>query len=80
MRTTVKLDTTVERFLKAEALRTRKTISEILNNLVRFAIEKKKQSPKKTFKVKSKSLGTIPGLNYDNIGELLEQIEGIDKR
>lgn len=37
------------------------------------------QENPKEFRVRSKRLGFRKDLNYDNIGELLEEIEGVEK-
>jgi predicted DNA-binding antitoxin AbrB/MazE fold protein len=37
------------------------------------------EKPKKAFCVKSKRMGFRKDLDYDNIGKLLEQIEGVNK-
>lgn len=52
-------------------------MKELVNEYLRMALNAKRGAPEaKPFRVRASSMGTIPGLNYDNIGELLEQLEG----
>jgi hypothetical protein len=76
MRTTVTLDKDVAARVRAEMSRTGKTFKEVVNNLVRQGAEKSSKHKDKPFRVRARDLGERPGLNYDNIGELLEQVEG----
>lgn len=77
MRTTLTLDADVMAKLKEESRKTGQPFKEIVNTFLRLGFHAK-QAPKtpKHFVVKAHSMGTKPGLNYDNIGELLEQSEG----
>jgi hypothetical protein len=52
------------------------SFKDIVNQTLRLGLEqtaKLAHVPK--FTVKARPMGQRPGLNYDNIGELLEQIE-----
>ena len=52
---------------------------ETVNALLRRGLrEEEKEASAKPFEVKPFLQGHKPGLNYDNIGELLEQLEGPD--
>ena len=52
-------------------------MKELLNEYLRLALNSKREAPEaKPFRVRAASMGTLPGLNYDNIGELPEQVEG----
>lgn len=80
MRTTITLDDDVLLTVREEMKKgDGKTFKEAVNELIRMGryhkaeIEKK---PRKPFKVKAKDMGVFPHLNYDNISELLEEIEG----
>jgi hypothetical protein len=75
-RTTITLDDDVFAKVRAEMRRTGGSFKETVNSLLRRAAEKRKAEPRKPFKVEARDLGTYPGLNYDNIGELLQQLEG----
>ena len=76
MRTTITLDSDVAAKVKFEMRRTGKTFKQVLNSLVRRGAESQAQQIDPPFKVSARPLGERPGLNYDNIGELLEQLEG----
>lgn len=77
MRTTVTLDPDVAAKVKAEMRRTGKSFKEVLNSMVRKgAVQPAEQEKKEPFRIKARNLGERPGFNFDNIGELLEQIEG----
>jgi hypothetical protein len=81
MRTTITLDDDVLRTIKEEMMSGNgKTFKQAVNDLIRFGRLKKrseKMSQKaKPFKVRAKNMGTYPHLNYDNVGELLDQVEG----
>ena len=80
MRTTLTLDDDVVNTIREEMKSDGKTFKEAVNDLIRLGRFKKKEQTdtpeRKPFKVKSKKMGVYPHLNYDNIGELLEQLEG----
>jgi hypothetical protein len=51
----------------------------VVNELLRKVLSTPPPStakPPKPFPILARDLGLRPGLSYDNIGELLEQIEG----
>lgn len=77
MRTTITLDKDVAAKLKAEVRQTGRSFKEVVNKFLRLGLNTKKEkgSPK-AFRVRAKALGVRDGLNYDNIGDLLEQVEG----
>lgn len=80
MRTTVTLDDDVVKTVKDEMRSGVKTFKQAVNDLIRLGRyhrkENEQEDPRKPFKVKAKNMGTYSHLNYDNIGELLDQIEG----
>jgi hypothetical protein len=48
-----------------------------VNDVLRQGLNAKRASvPERPFTVKARDLGLRPGFSYDNIAELLEQIEG----
>ena len=81
MRTTLTIDDDIVAKLKDEMKRSGRSFREIVNDMLRtgLSLRQRPQKPKK-FKVRARNLGLRPGLNYDNIGELLDQIEGVDQR
>ncbi|MGH8729944.1 MAG: hypothetical protein ACREV9_17685 [Burkholderiales bacterium] len=78
MRTTVTLDNDVAAKLKAEARRNSKSFKETINEAVRRGLAvPKQQAARARFKVRARSLGELrPGLDLDNIAELIDRIEG----
>ncbi|MBX3292179.1 MAG: hypothetical protein KF881_04700 [Acidobacteria bacterium] len=81
MRTTLTLDDDVVKTIKDEMTSGEgKTFKKAVNDLIRLGrykkIEQETVRRRKPFKVRAKNMGRYPHLNYDNIGELLEQIEG----
>lgn len=76
MRTTLTLDNDVEAKLNAEMRRTGKSFKEVVNEILRIGFNARREYlASKPFKVRARKLGIRPGLNYDNIGDLLEQVE-----
>ena len=77
MRTTITLDDDVAAKLKEELRRRDGGMKELVNELLRLALSTRREiASSKPFKVRAKSMGLRPGINLDNIGELLDQIEG----
>lgn len=78
MRTTITLDEDVAEKLQTEMRRRRTTnFKETLNDVLRRGLLARRElGAAKPFKVRARSMGSKPGLNYDNVGELLEQLEG----
>ena len=81
MRTTLTLDDDVAAKLDADARRSGRSFKETVNYYLRLGLNAKKAAKvKKPFKVRARSLGLRPGLNYDDIWGLIEQVEGPDHR
>ena len=77
MRTTLTLDDDVSTRVKAEVRRSGRPFKQIVNDLLRLALTLRRDSGRaRPFKVRALPLGLRPGLDYDNVGELLEQLEG----
>lgn len=77
MRTTLTLDTDVAAKLREESRRTGRSFKEIINSFLRLGLNTRRalEAPH-PFVVRARELGLRPGLNYDNIGDLLEHTEG----
>ena len=77
VRTTLTLDDDVAAKLEAETRRTGSSFKQVVNEYLRLAFivrqDLKRRSP---FVVLPRSLQLRSGLDYENIGELLEQVEG----
>ncbi len=83
IRTTVTLDEDVLEKVKQESRERGDSFKETLNNLLRFALSAEKAPPsqQKPFKIRPfHDMGAFPGLNYDNISELLDYAEGEDRK
>jgi hypothetical protein len=78
VRTTLTLDEDVAARLKSVARRTGRTFRDVVNDALRRGLARAPSDPsREPFRVKTRDLGRLkPGLNLDNIGELLEQVEG----
>jgi hypothetical protein len=77
VRTTLTLDKDVALQLKAEMRRSGRSFKETVNNCIRLGLNASRQgNAAKPFRLQARPLGMRPGLPYDNIGELLEQLEG----
>ena len=78
MRTTLTLDDDVAARLQAEARRTGRPFKTIVNDRLRLALahpaEMQKRSP---FRIVPRAMGgPVAGASYDNVGMLIEEIEG----
>lgn len=84
MRTTVTLEDDVARTVKDEMKAgSGKTFKEALNDLIRlgrYYRQDRKTNKRKVFKVQSFDMGVYKHLDYDNIAELLDEIEGPFRR
>lgn len=79
MRTTLTLDDDVAARLIELQRRKRLAFKDAVNEVLRrgLEVELSQTAVIKPFKVIARPMGIKPGLNYANIGELLEQMEGI---
>ena len=82
MRTTLTINDDILEQLKVEAAKEKgKPFKEVVNETLRLGLLARREMPtQKPFKIRSKKMGTFPGLNYDNIEELLDQVEGVDRK
>ncbi|MBI4421466.1 MAG: DUF2191 domain-containing protein [Gemmatimonadetes bacterium] len=82
MRTTVTLDDDVAAKLKSEIRRTGKAFKQAVNDLLRFALNARRTGrPSRPFRVEARDLGSSrPGVNLDNVSELLEVLDGPGSR
>ena len=80
MRTTVTLDPDVAAKIKAEMRRTGKSFKEIVNGLLRKSASDAAGVAKKPFTVKPICSGEKPGFAWDNVSELLGQLDEMDQK
>ncbi|MDQ3253956.1 MAG: DUF2191 domain-containing protein [Acidobacteriota bacterium] len=78
MRTTLTLDDDVAEAVDKELRRRSKSsYKEVVNDLIRAGLHARREMKRAPhFKVRSRALGSRRGLNYDDIGGLLEELEG----
>jgi len=77
VRTTLTLDEDVAAKLRSEARRTGRPFKQVVNEHLRRSLNTPvKPASGKPFRIIARDLGLRPGLDYDNIGQLLEQVEG----
>ena len=77
MRTTLTLEPDVAAKARKGAAKLGKPFKEVVNAALRIGLDQVLHPPAaKPYRMKPRPLGLRPGLNYDNIGELLAQIEG----
>jgi len=76
-RTTLTLEDDVAARIQTEARKSGRPFKAVVNDLLRFALNARRSSRGRApFKVKAHDLGLRPGLEYDDVGGLLEQVEG----
>jgi hypothetical protein len=82
MRTTLTLDDDVAARLQAEARRSGRPFKTVVNEHLRAALAQRKAvRAVPPFRVEPRSMGgPLPGLSYDNVGALLDEIEGARER
>jgi len=80
VRTTLTLDEDVRAKLEAEMRRTGRSFKDTVNETLRIGLTASRPQPTKPFKIQARDLGARPGFNFDNIEELLDQIEGPMRR
>ena len=78
VRTTVTLDDDVAAKLQAETRQSGRPFQQALNDALRRGLDTMRRAPRaERFRVSARDLGRVsPGLNLDNIGDLLETVEG----
>jgi hypothetical protein len=81
-RTTVTLDEDVAAKLRAEVRRSGKPFKQALNDALRRGlVEAGRQARRPAFRVRARNLGRLrPGVSLDDIGGLLDRLEGERRR
>lgn len=80
MRTTMTLEEDVILQLKDEMGRTGTSFKETVNRVLRDGLALRSRPPRRAFVLQPRRLGLRPGVDIDNVAELLEQLEGPDFR
>ena len=77
MRTTLTLDEDVAAKLSALARRSGRAFKDVVNETLRRGLATARPARREPFRVQARSLGGLrPGLQIDNIGALIESVEG----
>jgi plasmid stability protein len=82
VRTTLTLENDVAARLRAEARRTGRSFKDVVNECLRYGLARPEPAPTVShFRVRPRDLGALqPGVSPDNVAELLERVEGPDRR
>ncbi len=80
MRTTLSLDDDVASLLRQEMRRSGDSLKGAVNHFLRLGLMSADEWRKKPFAVTPRPLGLPPGLSYDSIADLLENLEEADRR
>ncbi len=81
MRTTLTLDDDVARLVQDEVQRSGASFKGTVNTLLRRGLMNAHEDvERKPFEITPRPMGLPPGLSYDCIAELLEQVEGPNHR
>ncbi len=77
MQTTLTLDDEIADRLRQRCRETGKSLEAITNEVLRLGLNSDTTlRPQEPFRVDARPLGLHPGIQLDNIGELLEQLDG----
>jgi hypothetical protein len=80
MRTTLSLDDDVARLLDKESRRTGASFKEVVNRFLRVGLMASKRPARKPFVVKPWDISPPAGLSFDNVEDLLDTLEGPERR
>ncbi len=80
MRTTFTIDDEVVALLRKEMRKTGEPFKQVVNRAIRLGLTTPKQPARKPFKVKPWNLQAPPGLSFDNVHELLDALDGPERR
>ena len=81
MRTTLTLDDDVAARLEQAMRKSGRSFKETVNDALREGLARRRESGAiEPFVVRARELGRVPGLDYSNVGELLEVAEGPEHR
>lgn len=81
MRTTLTLDKDVAQRAKAVVAKQGKPFKQVVNEALRLGLDHMQTQPKPTpYRYKPHNMGFRPGVNLDNVQELLARVEGDEAR
>jgi len=71
------LDDDVGAKLRQEMRRSGRPFKQVVNEFLRLGLNARRElQPRRKFTVRTRPLGLPPGLSYDNVEELLDQLDG----
>ena len=77
VRTTLTLDSDITERIREEMRKSGKSFKETVNEYLRRGLNARQEMAKlEPFRIQPRMLGCRSGLSYENIGDLLEQLEG----
>lgn len=76
VRTTLTIDEDVAAKLRGEMQKSGRSFKEVVNTILRLALNTSRRPTRRPFKVEARALGLLEGLTYDNVETLLERAEG----
>lgn len=77
MRTTLTLDDDVAARLQLASRRTGQSFREVVNETLRRGLQQQPATVRAPFRVNTRDMGELrAGISLDNIGELIESLEG----
>jgi hypothetical protein len=80
VRTTLSLDDDVAKLLNKEIRNSGVSFKQAVNYFLRLGLTASRQEKRKPFTVTPHSMGLPPGLSYDSVEDLLENLEGAAHR
>lgn len=77
MRTTLTLDDDVAAKLQQASRRTGRSFRDVVNETLRRGLQQQSMVVKTSFRVHTRDMGELaPGLQLDNVADLIESVEG----
>lgn len=81
VRTTITLDPDVAARIKQRMAQTQGSFKETVNEVLRAGLtETERSRSAEPFRVRARALGLRAGLSYDDVEQLLDQLDGADRR
>jgi hypothetical protein len=80
VRTTLSIDDDIAAIIEQEMRRSGASLKETVNRFLRLGLIAAREPGRRPFRVVPRALGLPPGMNYDNVEELIESLEGATHR
>ena len=75
MRTTLTIDDAIDRELRESAGRRGVSYREEVNRVLRTGLDAVHRPPPQAYRLKPRSLGSVPGVDYDKVGQLADELD-----